>query len=197
VATTKAWSLLSVGRMDLASGEPAQAKHAFKGVQRALPNSELAERAKGFIFEIEHLQPGMPAPPFTGATLDGAEFSSASLRGTPYLLVFWASWCARCVTEVPDLRAAVESMKQRGRPFEIVAVALDDHADHFADTARDIGMPGVLIKPESGFEHPAARLYNVQSLPTWYLVDAGGVIRARDPIEDKLMPALESLPASP
>ena len=183
----------ALGALRLAAGETGPAKEAFESVIKLSPDNELAQRAKGYIFEIEHLQPGMVAPVFTARTLDGAEFSSASLRGTPFLLNFWASWCPRCVGEVPELKAAVQTMQEKGRPFEVVAVSIDEDDKSVAATAQAVGMPGIILRPEGGFEHPVAKLFNVQSMPTWYLIDAEGIIRARDPLGKKLPAALEAL----
>ena len=35
--------------------------------------------------------------------LDGSELLSTSLRGKPLVLNFWASWCAPCVKEMPQI----------------------------------------------------------------------------------------------
>ena len=35
--------------------------------------------------------------------LDGSELLTASLRGKPLMLNFWASWCAPCVKELPEI----------------------------------------------------------------------------------------------
>ena len=68
------------------------AKKAFELARKASPDSVYATNAKAYIFEIEHLQVGMPAPEFKAKTLDGKEVSLASLRGKVVLLNFWASW---------------------------------------------------------------------------------------------------------
>ncbi|MCP4643098.1 MAG: hypothetical protein GY851_21810, partial [bacterium] len=45
---------------------------------------------------------------------------------------------------------------------------------------------------EAGWEHSSAIQYNLQDIPTWHLIDAEGVIRARDPFGDKLIPAVKA-----
>src|SRR5919109_2218984 len=52
---------------------------------------------------------GQPAPAFELVALDGETIRSGDLRGRPYLLNFWASWCVpACVDEHPVLIGAVE-----------------------------------------------------------------------------------------
>ncbi len=53
-------------------------------------------------------------------------------------------------------------------------------------------LPGTQTWDAKGKENPVANLYNVQSYPTWYLIDAKGVIRSHDPFGKALMPAIES-----
>lgn len=36
-------------------------------------------------------------------TLDGGELAARGLRGKPLLLNFWATWCAPCVRELPEI----------------------------------------------------------------------------------------------
>ena len=40
---------------------------------------------------------------FTAETVDGKEFSGASLAGKPALLWFWAPWCPNCQAEAPAI----------------------------------------------------------------------------------------------
>lgn len=42
-------------------------------------------------------------------TLDGGELAVRSLRGKPLLLNFWATWCAPCVRELPEIERFLKS----------------------------------------------------------------------------------------
>jgi len=104
--TAKAESLLSVtkdkklraavwkelGSAYLSQGKPEQAKAAFEAILKEAGDPELVESAKGFIYEINHLNVGQPAPQFQAKTIDGALISSQDFRGKVVLLSFWASW---------------------------------------------------------------------------------------------------------
>lgn len=54
--------------------------------------------------------------------LDGHKISLASLRGRPVLVSFWATTCAPCVQELPDLIRLYQEWHPRG--FELIAVAM-------------------------------------------------------------------------
>ena len=88
----KAGAEYAAGLIHLNINQLKEAKKAFEAARKVSPDSIYATNAKAYIFEIEHLQIGMPAPDFKAKTLDGKEVSLASLRGKVVLLNFWASW---------------------------------------------------------------------------------------------------------
>ena len=64
---------------------------------------------------------GSPAPTFKLKSLDGRTVESGSLKGRPVVLNFWATWCAPCQEEIPELKALAA-----GGAAEVVGVALDE-----------------------------------------------------------------------
>jgi thiol-disulfide isomerase/thioredoxin len=67
------------------------------------------------------------APPVAGALLDGTDFNIAAWRGNVVVLNWWASWCAPCVAEAPDLQAAHLNTRELG--VEFVGVNIRDTRD--------------------------------------------------------------------
>ena len=89
---TRIGALFTAGQVRLRTGKLTEAKAAFAEVLKSGVESDFADPARGYIFEIEHLQVGMVAPEFVAATLDGKKVSLRSLRGKAVLLNFWATW---------------------------------------------------------------------------------------------------------
>ncbi|MBI4719525.1 MAG: TlpA family protein disulfide reductase [Planctomycetes bacterium] len=157
--------------------------------------ADFAEMARGYIFEIEHLQVGMPAPDFAAKTLDGREVSLKSLRGKVVLLDFWASWCVPCLQEIPHLQAAAAHFA--GQPFEILGIGMDNDRQALENVLRSHKVPGTHTWDPRGGENPIGKLYNVRGYPTWFLLDDKGVIRKRTLKGPQLIAAVEELLPKP
>lgn len=54
---------------------------------------------------------------------EGGELIAADLRGKPLLLNFWATWCAPCVKELPELAQFEREFKPAG--WQVVGLAVD------------------------------------------------------------------------
>ncbi len=81
----------------------------------------------------------------------------------------------------------------KDKPFEILAISLDDQREFLVHLLKNKKFPGIHTWDDKGRENPIAEQYNVLDLPVWYLLDERGVIRARDPFEDKLVPAVNAI----
>ena len=64
---------------------------------------------------------GSRAPTFSLKSLDGATVTSRSLEGNIVVLNFWATWCAPCMKEIPDLKQVAASSGAK-----VVGIALDE-----------------------------------------------------------------------
>lgn len=89
---TQIGALSSLGQLQLRANQPAKAKSAIMRLIALDLDDETRTLAKGYLYEIDHLQVGMTAPDFTTKTLDGKTVTLTSLRGKAILLNFWASW---------------------------------------------------------------------------------------------------------
>jgi cytochrome c biogenesis protein CcmG/thiol:disulfide interchange protein DsbE len=153
---------------------------------------------------------GKPAPAFELPVLHDPHIkvSSTELRGAPYVLNVWGSWCAACRDEHPILTRFAETKRVRGIGY--------NWKDEPADALRwleQLGNPFVLVL--SDIEGRTAIDWGVTAAPETFLVDASGVVRwkysgalSQRVIDTQLIPELEKverahadaqpqLPASP
>ena len=54
---------------------------------------------------------------------EGGELALASLRGKPLLINFWATWCAPCIREMPQIDRFHREFSPRG--WQVLGLAID------------------------------------------------------------------------
>jgi len=116
--------------------------------------------------------------PITGSRLDGEPFDAQSLQGKVVLVDYWATWCAPCIRELPNIKQLYDRFHDQG--FEVVGISLDDDraaVESFVQQ-RDIPWPILAGQDEStsGWNHPMAVQYGIQRLPTAILLDQQGKV---------------------
>ena len=85
---------------------------------------------------------------------------------------FWASWCPSCMQSFPFLNQLLQEYGDKA--FSIVGVNLDEqHDDAQAFLAHH---PTKFTITNHGGEQ-CAKMFDVQAMPTAYLIDKHGVIR--------------------
>lgn len=114
---------------------------------------------------------GHLAPDFTLTTALGQELSMSDLAGQPVVLNFWATWCAPCRVEMPELQRA--SLKYNGRAA-IIGVNQGETAKTVTDFATDYNVTYPLLVDT---DQSVSLLYEVRGLPTTLFIDADGVVR--------------------
>ena len=115
---------------------------------------------------------GKPAPEFSLPVLHepGRLFGTKELRGAPYLLNVWGSWCPACRDEHPVLTRFAETKRVRVVGFNWK----DEHADALAWLER-FGNPYWLIVRD--YDGKVAIDWGIYGAPETFLVDGDGVIR--------------------
>ena len=153
---------------------------------------------------------GKPAPAFELPVLHDPHIkvSSTELRGAPYVLNVWGSWCAACREERQILTRFAETKRVR-----VIGYNWKDEPADALRWLEQLGNPFVLVL--SDIEGRTAIDWGVTAAPETFLVDASGVVRwkysgalSQRVIDSQLVPELEKverahanaqppLPASP
>jgi peroxiredoxin len=112
-------------------------------------------------------------PEASFSLLDGRTIALQELRSRPVLVAFWATSCAPCVEEIPDLVRLYRELQPRG--LEMIAVAMPyDPPLHVQTFARERGLPYPIAVDTTG---AAIRAFGeVRAIPTTYLLDPQGAI---------------------
>ncbi|QSX78103.1 DsbE family thiol:disulfide interchange protein [Lysobacter solisilvae] len=141
---------------------------------------------------------GKPAPEFHLPVLHEPErqFGTRDLRGAPYLLNVWGSWCPGCRDEHPVLTRFAETRRVRVVGFNWK----DEQADAMA-WLEQFGNPYWVIVRD--YDGQVAINWGIYGAPETFLVDGKGIVRWKfvgpltdEVVQSQLLPALAQLDAT-
>jgi len=114
---------------------------------------------------------GDPAPDFVVEFFDGSSFDLGDhleQDGRPVVLNLWASWCAPCREEIPDLSA----FAVRTPGVAVIGVAVEDTLEDALALATELEPSYPLALGGDDFE----RSYPNFGLPVTYFIDGDGIV---------------------
>lgn len=133
---------------------------------------EQADRMKKFIQEQGENSPDIVLP-----DPDGNEVSLSSLRGKVVLVHFWSAVDRGSRIQNPVLVELYKKYKNKG--FEIYQVSIDQNRAEWVDAIDNDKLSWINVGDMQG-SVLATRIYNIQSVPSNYLLDKDGSIAAKN-----------------
>ena len=117
------------------------------------------------------LDPPLPTPQNGFTDLDGKTLSLADFRGEVLVLNFWATWCAPCIREMPELEALQAAYKDKG--LKVLAVSQDRGSPLLIEQfIKELGLTEMHIFLDPKGELSSA--FKLRGLPTTFLIDSNG-----------------------
>ena len=113
-------AMLQMGIADEFSGKEREALDRYAAIIKNFPESVPARKARGAARRLESV--GKPLA-LSGVAIDGKQVSLESLRGTPVLVHYWATWCEPCKVDMAQIREL--AAKYGPKKFAVVGIALD------------------------------------------------------------------------
>ena len=121
------------------------------------------------------LKVGSPPVGFEVTSVKGEKLSLDKFKGKVLLLDFWATWCAPCRQEMPNVIKVYDKYNDKG--FEIVGISLDRDRNAFDSYIEKYEMKWPQFYDGKFWQNEVATLYGIQSIPATFLIDKKGNIR--------------------
>jgi peroxiredoxin len=161
--------------------------------------SLLGERAKRSLYgkkiaEYQRisLKTGIGATPdFALADTAGKTLRLSDLKGKYVLVDFWASWCAPCRKENPNVVEAYKKFHDKG--LDIVGVSLDTKKDAWLKAINHDGLTWFHVSDLKGWDGNIEKELGIKVVPTNFLLDKNGKVIAKNLREEALQKKLEEL----
>jgi thiol-disulfide isomerase/thioredoxin len=136
---------------------------------------------------------GSKAIEITESNPKGEQVSLTSLKGKYVLVDFWASWCAPCRAENPNVVKLYKQYKDKG--FTVFGISLDGTATKGAwvKAIENDGLSWTQVSDLKGWGSSAAKAYGIESIPQNFLLDPNGVVIAKNLRGDDLAKELASI----
>ena len=117
------------------------------------------------------------APEFSGALLDGSDFSSTDLAGNVAVLNFWGSWCAPCRVETPEFQQVYADVQGRGVQF--LGLDVKETSEQFAQAfVHRFGIAFPSLYDPRGEVALAFRNYPANAIPSTIVLDRDSRVAA-------------------
>lgn len=150
-------------------------KKWYESFPENVKNSYYGRLVKEELYPVGSI--GQKVPEFTVINKDGKEINLNELiQGKQYILIdFWASWCAPCRKEIPNLKKQYDLYRDKG--FEIISISIDKDSKAWEKALQEEKLPWLNFIDNND---DIATLYKVKAVPTMYLIDQDGTMVAEN-----------------
>jgi peroxiredoxin len=145
-----------------------------ESVKQTVPGKKLAYN----LDLLKKSRIGTQMTDFTQADTSGNPVKYSSFKGKYVLVDFWASWCAPCRAENPNVLKAYNAYKDKG--FTVIGISLDDKGNNWKKAIRDDRMPWTQLSDLKGWKNAVSTDFGINSIPSNLLIDPSGKIVGRD-----------------
>lgn len=169
-------SYLSVHLLSIYSIEWGKEKTAELYSYLTLKNRKSREGKKiaEFIQNNKGLKIGDHYVDFELTNPDGEKKRLSDYMGKVTLLEFWASWCAPCRKENPNLAKTYKNYYQKG--FSVFGVSLDIDEKSWKAAIQKDGLHWEHVADLKRHTNLAAQIYGVYMIPDNFLINEEGII---------------------
>ena len=128
--------------------------------------------------KLKRLAVGQPAPEIESFTPNNKTVKLSDFRGKYVLVDFWASWCAPCRQENPNVVKQYQAFKDKG--FTVLGVSLDNNPGSWIHAIEADHLDWTQVSDLQAWNSQLITDYSIKAIPTSYLLDPDGKIAAKN-----------------
>ena len=166
-------------------------KSFYDKLDKKLVNTKSAQNIKKTLDLMLAVVIGKPAPKFSAKSPEGKLISLDESLGKVTIVDFWASWCAPCRKENPNVVALYNEYHSKG--LNIIGVSLDQDAKKWKDAIAKDNLSWIHVSNLKYWDEPIGKQYGISSIPATFILDAKGNIVAKDLRGDALRAKVKEL----
>lgn len=156
--------------LDIMSYFTSEQKSWYEAFSQEAKDSYYGKKVKEELFPEGFVGKSVPA-----FVLEKADKTKTSLdevtKGKKYYLIdFWASWCAPCRKEIPNLKKLYAEYAEKG--FEIVSISIDRKESDWKKALAEEQLAWPNFLDAQG----ASDAFRVKAIPAMFLVNEQGVV---------------------
>lgn len=128
--------------------------------------------------KLKRLAVGQPAPEIESFTPNNKAVKLSDFRGQYVLVDFWASWCAPCRQENPNIVKQYHAFKDKG--FTVLGVSLDNNPGSWMRAIEADHLDWTQVSDLQAWSSDLIINYRIKAIPASYLLDPEGKILAKN-----------------
>ena len=166
--------------------ESLKATTVGKGIEAKLKAIETNNKIKP-----ENALIGKLAPDFSAKTPQGKTVSLKESLGKITIIDFWASWCGPCRQENPNMVALYTELHSKG--LNVIGVSLDNDINEWNKAIAKDKITWTQVSTLKRDQDPISGLYGVEQIPSTFILDASGIVIAKDLRGEELRAKIKEL----
>lgn len=151
-------------------------KRLYAGHERDIPDYVLAsyEEAKNNVA-------GKPAPDFEMEDENGNTVKLSDLKGKVLYIDIWATWCAPCKAEIPNMLTLSEHYANDAN-IQLVSISIDQDTERWKNALVKMTKRGNWLQyhVQGALDSDFCKRYNVVGIPRFLLIDREGKVVSLD-----------------
>jgi len=163
--------------LDPAKYEPQLIAYA-DDISGSFKGNQAVDRFVKQMMFVKPVSIGHKAPDFTVGGIDGNPIKLSDYKGKYIMLDFWASWCAPCRHENPNVVKQYAIYKPLG--LNILGISLDQDKAKWQQAITADNLSWKHGSDLKSFEGPTERLFHIEAIPSNFIIDPQGVIIAKN-----------------